>query len=205
MLRTGSVAFGLSSHQRQVMKTPLTYGVIMAVASALLTLILFFVGFHDSPEQMQSGAGKFIAVVGPLAISITCLALAMRDKRSNTPDDAPWGYGSAVWTGVLTAVFATLLGAVFAYLYFAVINPSMTEVLYQTEVAKMEDKGLPPEQIDRAEQFMRKMLSPGIMTVFQSIGGFLVAVVLSLIVAIFYKNRTLAPGSTDRSPPVLPA
>lgn len=204
-MHAGSVAFGLSSHQRLAMKTPLTYGVIMAVASALLTLILFFVGFHDSPEQMQSGAGKFIAVVVPLAISIICLALAMRDKRANTPDDAPWGYGSAVWTGVLTAVVASLLGAVFAYLYFGLINPTMTDVLYQAEVAKMEDKGLSPEQIDRAEQFMRKMLSPGFMAVFQSIGGFLVTVVLSLILAIFYKKRALAPASADRSPPVLPA
>jgi hypothetical protein len=187
------------------MKTPLMYGVIMAVASALLTLILFFVGFHDSPERMQSGVGKFIAVVVPLAITIICLALAMRDKRANTPADASWGYGSALWTGVLTAVFASLLGAVFAYLYFAVINPTMTDVLYQAEVAKMEDKGVSPEQIDQAERFMRKMMSPGIMTIFQSIGGFLITVVISLIMAIFFKTRVLAPDSSDRSPPVLPA
>ena len=142
------------------MKTPLTYGVIMAVATALLTLILFFGGFHDSAEQIQSGVGKTIGFVVPLAISITCLALAMREKRANTPIDHLWGYGSAVWTGILTALFATLFSAIFAYLYFGVINPGMTDLLFQAEVAKMEDKGVSPEQIDQAERFMRKMMSP---------------------------------------------
>lgn len=186
------------------MKTPLTYGVIMAVASALLTLSLFFAGFHDSAERIESGLGKFIAFVGPLAITIACLALAMRDKRANTSADNAWGYGSALWTGVLTGLFAALFSAVFAYLYFGFINPGMTEVLYQAEVAKLEDKGLSPEQIDRAEQFMRKMLSPAIVTVFQSIGGFLITVVLSLIIAIFYKNRAVVVGTDDRPPPALP-
>ena len=204
-MRTGSVAFALQDHHGVVMKTPLTYGVIMAVASALLTLGLFFAGFHDSVERIESGLGKFIAFVGPLAITIACLALAMREKRANTPADTSWGYGSALWTGVLTGLLAALFSAVFAYLYFAFINPGMTEVLYQAELAKLEAKGLSPEQIDRAEQFMRKMLSPGIVTVFQSIGGFLITVVLSLIIAIFYKNRAHVPDSGDRAPPVLPA
>lgn len=74
----------------------------MAVAAALLTLILFFTGFHDDVEGIESGLGKILSGVGSLAISIAFLALAMRDKRANTPIDASWGYGSALWTGVLT-------------------------------------------------------------------------------------------------------
>ncbi|HTO04568.1 MAG TPA: DUF4199 domain-containing protein [Opitutus sp.] len=93
----------------------------------------------------------------------------------------------------------------FAYVYFGFINPGMTELLFQAEVAKLENQGMSPEQIDRAEQFMREMVSPGVMTIFQSIGGFLITVVLSLIVAIFYKNRALAPSSGDPAPPILPA
>ena len=62
----------------------------MAVASALLTLCLFYAGFHDSPERIESGLGKFIAFVGPLAVAVTCLALAMREGAVAVTADRAW-------------------------------------------------------------------------------------------------------------------
>jgi hypothetical protein len=182
------------------MKTPLIYGAAMAIAGALLTFILFFAGFHDSAEKMGSGVAQTLGIVGPLLIAIVCLALAMRDKRANTSTDSPWGYGSALGTGVLTGLFSTLLGAIFAYIYLAFLNPEMPNVMYEMQIAKMEEKGTPPEQIEAAEGMMRTMLSPGVMTLFQSIVGFLWTVILSLIIAIFYKSR---PATLQSEPPQL--
>jgi hypothetical protein len=184
------------------MKIPLTYGAAMAIAGALLTLILFFAGFHDTAEKMQSGFAQTIAIIGPLGIAVACLALAMRDKRANTPADMPWGYGSAFGTGVMTGLFSALFGAVFAYVYFAVLNPDMADVVYQMQVSKMEAKGMPSDRIDAAEQIMRKMLSPIMMTTFQTFFGFLWTVVLSLIIAIFYKRRPVG-GENLATPPTL--
>lgn len=179
------------------MKIPLIYGAAMAIAGALLTFILFFAGFHDSVEKMQSGIGQTIGMVGPAVIALVCLALAMRDKRANTPPDLSWGYGSALGTGVLTGLFGALFGAIFAYIYLAFLNPELSDVMYDMQIAKMEDQGLPPEQIDGAKRIMRTMLSPGMMTLFQTFGGFLWTVGLSLIVAIFYKRR---PVSLESEP-----
>lgn len=174
----------------------------MAIAGALLTFILFFAGFHGSVEAMQSGVAQTVSIVVPVLITVICLALAMRDKRESTPSDSGWGYGSALGTGVVTVLFSALFGAVFAYIYFAVLNPDMSDVIYETQVAKMEEKGMPADQIDQAEPIMRKMLSPVMMTVFQSVMGFISGVVLSLIVAIFYKRRSTESGMPG-SPPVL--
>jgi hypothetical protein len=183
-------------------KIPLTYGAAIAIAGALLTLILFFAGFHDSVEAMQSRTAQTVSIVVPVLITIVCLALAMRDKRETTPPDAKWGYGAAVATGVMTVLFSVLFGAVFAYIYFAVLNPEMSSVIYDTQIAKMEEQGVPASQIDQSEAIMRKMLSPVMMTVFQGVMGFISGVVLSLIVAIFYKRRSLESGFSS-PPPVL--
>jgi hypothetical protein len=185
------------------MKIPLTYGVIMAVAGALLTFAMFFTGMHDSVERMRSGLGQTIAWVVPLAIGIVCLCLAMRDKRNATPPDKNWGYGSALGTGVLTGLFGALFGAVFAYIYFVYINPNISEVIYQTQVAAMESKGMASEQIERAEPMMRKMMSPAMMTVFQSVMGFVWTVLLSLIIAIFFRRRTAVAAPAGDLPPTL--
>jgi hypothetical protein len=180
------------------MKTPLIYGAAMAIAGALLTFVMFFAGFHGSSEKMQSGTAQTLGIVGPIAISIIGLVLAIRDKRANTPPESPWGYGSAVGTGVLTGLFSALFGAVFAYIYMAFLNPELGNIIYETQVAKMEAQGMPQEQIDAAERMMRMMMSPGMMTLFQTIAGFLWAVVLSLILAIFFRQR---PASLQ--PPAL--
>lgn len=63
-------------------------------------------------------------------------------------------------------------------------------MIYETQVAQMQEKGMPADQIDRAEPIMRKMLAPVMMTVFQTVMGFISGVVLSLIIAIFYKRRS---------------
>jgi hypothetical protein len=185
----------------RAMKTPLTYGVAMAIASALLTFVMFFAGFHDSPEKMQSGLARTISSVGPLAIAITCLALAMRDKRGTTPLDQTWGYGSALGTGVLTALVGAFVGAIFAYVYFAYINPNMADVVYQMQVAKMEANGTSADQIEKAEPMMRKFMSAPGMTLFQTFFGFLSGVVLSLIVAIFFRKRKIPLTEADLQVP----
>ena len=174
----------------------------MAIAGALLTFALFFGGFHDSVEKMQSSFAQTIAVLGPLLIAVVCLALAMRDKRSTTPADAPWGYGSALGVGVLTALFGALFSAVFAYIYFAFLNPGMADVLYDMQMAKLEEQGSSSQQIEGAEKMMRMMLSPAVMSIFQTISGFLMTTVVALVVAIFFKNRPALQYGSQLPPPL---
>lgn len=184
------------------MKTPLTYGFAMALAGAVLTFVMFLAGYHDTAEKMQTVFAQVVGAVVPLAIGISCLALAMREKRAETPADRDWGYGSALGTGVLTALFGSLIGLVTAYVYFAFINPHMGDVLYQVQVAKMEAKGASADQIERAEPMMRKFMTPVAMTLFQSVLGFIWGVILALIVAIFFRKRPVVAFETEVPPPV---
>lgn len=169
------------------MKTSLTYGFIMTLASALLGLGLFFGGFHADPAKLK--LGQNIGLILGLVIGITCLLLGMREKRALTPADKSWGYGSALGTGVMIALFGTVLGAVYNYAYFAYINPGFQEIVLEAQIMAMEEKGLSAAQIDSAIPMMQKFMSPVAMTAFGGIMGFLWLLVLSLILAAFVKNR----------------
>ena len=172
------------------MKTALTYGFGMALAGALLTLLLYFTGFHDSPEKLSSG--QWLGTLGAIAIGITGTTLAMREKRANFPIEDDWGYGNALGAGVLTGLFAGLFSAVFTYVYFAIINPGMSELILQSQIAAMEAKGMPAANIERAEPMMRKWMSPPVITVMQLFFGFLWNVIISLVIAIFLRRRPTA-------------
>jgi hypothetical protein len=177
------------------MKIALTYGFAMALGGALLALLLFFAGFHDAPEKLQ--AGQWIATVLGIGIGIGSLALAMREKRALFPADETWSYGHALGVGLLAGLFAGLFGGVFGGLYFHVINPGMSEVILQSQIAAMEAKGLSPAQIERAEPMLRKWMSPAMLTVMQVFFGCVWNVVLALVVAIFFRRRASdAPAAT---------
>ncbi len=169
------------------MKTYLTYGFIMTLASAFLGLGLYFGGFHADPAKFQ--LGQNIGIVLGIAIGITCLLLGMREKRAATPPEKPWGYGSALGTGVMIALFGSILGAIYNYAYFAYINPGFQEIVLEAQIMAMEAKNVPAAQIDAAIPMMEKFMSPGVMTIFGALMGFFWLLVISLILAAFVKNR----------------
>jgi len=170
-------------------KIPLLYGLGMAVGGAVLTLILYLAGFHDSVEAMKSS--RWIGIVGGLTIGATGLSLAMRASRATQmlTAEQQWGYGQAVGTGVLAGLFSALFGFVFMFLYATVINSGFSDVLYQAQVEAMQAKGIPAEKIEAAEKTMRKFLSPLVLSLFQTVIGFVWSVLLSLVIAIFVKKR----------------
>jgi len=183
----------------RLMKIPLTYGFVLALGGALLLIALYLAGFYDNGEKLN--VGQWIDGCVGLVIAITCLALAMREKRAAAPAGTEWGYGSAFGAGVLTALFAAIFAGFFGYLYFAVINPNMSEVLYQAQVAKLEAKGLPPARLEDAEKMMQRFFTPAVLTCFRVLGTFVWTLLLSLVVAIFFRKPAQPEGSLAASLP----
>jgi len=179
------------------MKTSLTYGFIMTLCGAFVSLGLYFSGLHSDPDKLK--LAQTVGLVLGVIISVACTLLGMREKRANTPADKPWGYGSALGTGVMIGLFATIFSAVYNYCYFAFIDPNFREVVMQAQIAGLEAKNLSPAQIEQAEPYIRPWLSPGAMTATGAVMSFIWNLVISLIVAAFVKARP------DTGAPVPPA
>jgi hypothetical protein len=168
------------------MKTYLTYGVSMALASALLTLVLYFLGFHSDAAKL--GTAQWISNLGFLAIAVTCLIMGTKARRAEVPLTEEFGYGSALFVGFMISLFAALCAIVTNYLYFNVINPGFSELIVQAQLDKMEAKGLSGAQIEQMEKMTRMFMSP----VFSSCVVFLVVLfwgtLISLVTAAFLKR-----------------
>lgn len=183
------------------MKTPLLYGAIMALVGALASYGLFFAGYHDTPEKVQ--ASQWVGSTVGIVAAVVCIALAMREQRAQYPASQKWGYGSAFGTGVLTVLWAALIGAVFAYVYFAIINPQFPDILQQVQDTKLEAKGLSGSQLEAAERMAHRFLTPVPMTVFNALGTFVGGVIISLLVAIFFRRRELPVAAVEAPPPLV--
>lgn len=188
----------LSCSDESTMKTTFKFGIGIAVASFVMGLVLFFLGLHNDPEKL--GTGQIVGSVGGLIISIVGLTMAMKARREEFAPEEGFGYGRALGTGVLTSVWSSIVGAILTIVYASVINPGMQEILVETEIMKMEDKGVPASTIEQAEGMINLMTSPAMMGVMNLIFGFIFGVILSLIIAAFVKR-----GPVDIAPPPIEA
>ena len=177
------------------MKTPLIYGLYMALGGLVLNLILFFLNFHTDVEKFSTG--QWIGGILGLIIAITCIALGTKARRDEIPTTEDFGYGSALGSGVMIGVFSCLFGLVSNFLYMRVINPGFREVIIQAQAAKMDAKGIPAAQIERMESMMRSPVGTVINTVSFIIIGMIFFTLISFITAAIFK-RPAAQGQ----PPV---
>lgn len=173
------------------MKTYLTYGLFIALGITLISLILFFLGYHSDAAKL--GTAQAIGMVGALAVSIVLTVLGVKARRAEIPLTEPFGYGRALGAGVMITLFAVLFGAVTNYLYTHVINPGFSDVMVQAQIEKWEAKGMSAAQIEGAEAMMRKMMHPAIQALFGVVFGMLFGTIISLIAAAFLKRPALPP------------
>jgi hypothetical protein len=167
----------------------------MALAGLLLTLLLYFTGFHSEAEKL--GTAQTISTVGGLAIGITFITLGIKARRAEVPATEAFGYGRALGAGVMIGVFGSLFGIVTNFLYMHVINPGLTDLMVQAQIAKWETLGMSSERIEQAEKMMRTMMNPALQAVFGIVIGVLFCTIISLIVAAFLKRE-----ATEVQPPV---
>lgn len=176
------------------MKTYLKFGSAMAGGGFLLVLVLYILGFHSDPAKL--GTSQWIQGCVGLGIGIACIVMGTKARRAEVPPENEFGYGSALGTGVMITLFAALFGIVTNLVYMNFINPGMSDVIMQAQVAKWEAAGMSSARIEQAEGMMRKMMSPPIQAAFGFLAGMFFGTLISLVSAAFLKR----PASEELQP-----
>ena len=179
------------------MKTYVTYGLFMCLASMLVSLVFFFLGYHSDAEKYATA--DTISKYSFWVIAAVFIVLGTRVRRSETPLTENFGYGRALLAGFLISVFAGLFSIVTNYVYLHFINPGFMDVVLQAASAKAEAKGASSAQIEQMEKGIRMMMNP----IFSSFFVFLIitfcGTIVSLVTSIFVRR----PAIEDlTSPPV---
>ncbi len=166
------------------MKIYLSYGGLMALAGALVTLLLFFSGFH-TVEKFIWGAGIQLAI--GFGIAITGLILGIKAKRA---ENGPGGlsYGQAFLTGTMISLVASVVGASFSTAYAYAINPGYQDVAIEWSATLLEKQGASEEKIEQMREAARKGHSLVKETVVSVAGGFIFGCVISLIAAAILRR-----------------
>ncbi|HLP09871.1 MAG TPA: DUF4199 domain-containing protein [Opitutaceae bacterium] len=175
------------------MNTYMLYGLAGAILGAVMNMVLFVLGLHGEKAQLMNDwkVGALLFVIGT-AIGVAVIVLGLRAWREEAPGKG-MSYGRGVGGGCLIGLWQGLGSMVFTILYGFVINPGFKDAMIAAQMAKMQEKGAPPEAYAMAEKFMGFMLSPIVQGVMMFFGTMFFAVVISLIAAAVLKREPQAP------------
>jgi len=165
------------NEQPSTARIALKWGAILGVASIIFSLILFIT---DNVGNNGLGAISFVLTIGGLV-------LAMRDFR--TQNGGFMRYGQGLSTGTLTAGISGLLSSLFSVFYTTVIDTGVMERMVEKTRDKLEESGLPDEQIDQQIKFVEMFQSPGLTFALGVIGAVIFGFLLSLVIAAIMKKE----------------
>ncbi|MSU49891.1 MAG: DUF4199 domain-containing protein [Opitutus sp.] len=171
----------------------------MAIAGAVLAVSLYLLGFHSDPAKL--GTAQIVGTVGALGIGIVCITAGTKARRADIPAAEEFGYGRALGTGVMIALFASLFGIGTSFLYARVINPEFVDIIVQAQVQKLEARGMSGAHVEAAEKMIRMMSEPVVQAVSGFLGGVFFGTLISLVTAACLKRPAAPETFDDPAPP----
>lgn len=159
------------------------YGVIIALAMIVFSLILFLLNISNSGLQYLN----YLILLGGLFLAQT----NFRNKYLGGYIE----YGKAFSVGLITSVFLSLIMGIYTFIFFKYIDPGAMEEMMSMAEQKMMDRGMSQMEIDQGMAIASKFQGVGFYTFFAVAGNIFFGAILSLITAIFVKKENTDFGS----------
>lgn len=163
------------------------YGAIVSLILIAVGLLLHVTGMTDFTNQYS--AGNIINSVLTYGLMIGGIVMAMKKYRDSAGGYMTFGkgFGTGFWASLVMAGIT----AVWTYLFFAVIDPSLTDTIMEATRDRMLEQGQSEETVDQAMQYTEMFMKPGMMTIFAGIGTLFTGSIISLIVAAIMQRKPM--------------
>lgn len=164
-----------------VKKIALPYGVILALITIVLSVIVYVMGMAYEQPWWQSLLN--------FAIMIACIVYGLKAfKKAN---GGFLSLGEALKTGLAIALIAGLIGSIFTYLFVTVIEPDFVVNMLEVTETKMIDQNpnMTEEQMEMALGMTESMMKPGIMVAFGIIASLFFGFIISLVSGLIMKQN----------------
>jgi len=169
------------------MNTKFTYALILTIAQAVFSLLLYFGGYQT--EKMA--VGQYLNWLA-LPISVAVLWLGIKAVREESPDKS-LSYGQGVGAGTLIALYSGLMSGVYNFIHFKFVAPEFFDYQFELMRSKWAAAGISETQIEQMGTMTRKFMGPVATAVMTPIMSVVFGLILSLIIAAILKRPAQTP------------
>lgn len=164
--------------KRSMWKETLNYGIIMGLITVVFSVLTY----------MFDLTFKTWIVWPSMLLGIIVLFFLLRSYRDHY-NNGYISYGKSVGAGVIINIYAAIIAAIYIYLLYSVIDPGLIDKSLAVAEAKMAEKGLPEDIIEKAMVTQAKMMKPWFTTLMATISSVFYGLILSLIVSLFVMKK----------------
>ncbi len=158
--------------------TAMKYGLMAGVSLILITVLFYVLNY------MPKGAVNMF----PYLIIGGFIIYGCIEYRENECGGF-LSYGSAVKTGVLIALFASIIMAAYTYIFYQFIDPAYVNVILNAQEEALVEKNLSQEMIDVQMDMVKKFMTPMYLALFTVFGFVIFGLIISLITSIFVRKE----------------
>jgi hypothetical protein len=171
----------METQTASVKKIALPYGLVMALSTIVISVIVYAFGMTYDQPWWQSLL-NFLIMIG-------CIVYGLKAFKHD--NGGFLSVGESLKTGLAIALIAGLIGSVFTLLFVTVIEPDFAvNMLEATRIKMMEDNpNMTAEQTEMALSMTEKMMTPGILVAFGIIASLFFGFIISLIAGLVMKNN----------------
>lgn len=167
------------------------FGAAAAIGVVVVALLIYLAGL---PEWVNN-----ISYV----IIIAMLCIAAKKWRDQNGGYETFG-GVYKYLMLMSLVYSAIM-SIWVVVFSTVIAPGLIEDQLLLQQAKMEDQGMPSDQIAMAMKFARMFTQPAMLVVFTLVGGMIFYAILNLIIAAIMKKdpppaQFMPPGQYPNVP-----
>ncbi len=159
------------------MRRAFIYGLLIAVAGAILTFIIGNLEYET--QQLVGWIGLIFPVIG--------IVLAIRSAKREETGEFTFGDGFKV--GAATTVVYALFSGIFAYLYYSMINPEALETAREAVRKQFVEQGLTGRELEQSVAMSQGMMTPTGTTILGVVTAIIVGLIISLIAAAFMRRK----------------
>lgn len=171
----------METPKASVKKIALSYGLYLALASILLSVIAYVMGVHIERPWWLSLLGFVIMV----------LLIIYGLKAFKKENGGFLSLGEALKTGLAISLIAGLIGVVYNYIFMNFIEPDLVQQTldYTRDQMVEQNPNMTQDQMDMAMSMTEKFMSPGIMAAMQIIISLFFGFIISLIAGLVMKQN----------------
>jgi hypothetical protein len=178
----------LNTAEVSFMPTAQKWGLYLAAATVIFTILMSIVGFDFSSMKSMAIYGVTVLLVA-IAITVVFGVLTIREHRTNLGGFID--FKQAFLVCMVAFLISGVISSVFSFVYNTYINPSFMEGMKESMITMFDEAGVPEEA--RADAFKnidesRTVIGTVMAFVKSSIFG---AIIAAIMAAIMKKERPM--------------
>jgi len=164
-----------------VKKIALNYGLILALASIVLSVIMYVMDVHIERPWWSTLIG--------LVVMIAILRAGLKAFKND--NGGFLSLGEALKVGLAISLISGIIVVIYNYIFATVIEPDLIQqtLVYSQEQMIEQRPDMTQEQIDMAMSWTEKMMSPAIMGAIGIIASLFFGFIFSLIAGLIMKQN----------------